>query len=197
MPKKNSRNTKGRIISAAWKLFYENGYDATTIEDIIFASGTSRGSFYHYFEGKNALLGTLAYVFDEKYEQLRDTLAPEWNAADKLIFLNRELFTMIEESISRDLLSGLLSTQLQAQGEKHLLDRNRIYFRILREIITEGQKRKEIRTDWPASEIIKAYAMWERALMYDWCLCGGEYSLVSYAGRMTPMFLESFRSKSV
>ena len=110
MPKKNSRNTKGRIISAAWKLFYENGYDATTIEDIIFASGTSRGSFYHYFEGKNALLGTLAYVFDEKYEQLRDTLDPEWNAADKLIFLNRELFTMIEESISRDLLSGLLST---------------------------------------------------------------------------------------
>ena len=71
MPKKNTRNTKGKIISAAWKLFYENGYDATTIEDIIYASGTSRGSFYHYFEGKDALLGTLAYVFDEKYEQLR------------------------------------------------------------------------------------------------------------------------------
>ena len=47
MPKKNSRNTKGKIISAAWKLFYENGYDGTTIEDIIFTSGTSRGSFYH------------------------------------------------------------------------------------------------------------------------------------------------------
>ena len=84
MPKKNTRNTKGRIISAAWKLFYENGYDATTIEDIIYASGTSRGSFYHYFEGKDALLGTLAYVFDEKYEELRKTLDPEWDAADKV-----------------------------------------------------------------------------------------------------------------
>ena len=197
MPKKNTRNTKGKIISAAWKLFYENGYDATTIEDIIFASGTSRGSFYHYFDGKDALLGTLAYVFDEKYEQLRETLDPSRNAADKLIYLNHELFVMIEDSISRDLLSGLLSTQLQAQGEKHLLDRNRTYFRILREIITEGQKRGELRTDCTASEIIKAYAMWERALMYDWCLCGGEYSLVSYADRMTPMFLESFRQKTV
>ena len=117
MPRKNTRNTRGRIISAAWKLFYENGYDATTIEDIIFASGTSRGSFYHYFEGKDALLGTLAYVFVEKYEQLRNTLDPAWNAADKLIFLNHELFVMIEDSISRDLLSGLLSTQLQAQGK--------------------------------------------------------------------------------
>ena len=141
MPKKNTRNTKGKIISAAWKLFYENGYDATTIEDIIYASGTSRGSFYHYFEGKDALLGTLAYVFDEKYEELRKTLDPDWNAADKLAFLNHELFVMIEDSISRDLLSGLLSTQLQAQGEKHLLDRNRTYFRILREglrVVGEG-----------------------------------------------------------
>ena len=195
MPKKNTRNTKGKIISAAWKLFYENGYDATTIEDIIYASGTWRGSFYHYFEGKDALLGTLAYVFDEKYEELRKTLDPDWNAADKLAFLNHELFAMIEDSISRDLLSGLLSTQLQAQGEKHLLDRNRTYFRILREIITEGQKRGEIRGDCTASEVIKAYALWERALMYDWCLCGGEYSLVAYADKMTPMFLESFRLK--
>ena len=195
MPKKNTRNTKGKIISAAWKLFYENGYDGTTIEDIIFATGTSRGSFYHYFEGKDALLGTLAYVFDEKYEQLRSTLDPDWDAVKKLIFLNHELFTMIEDSISRDLLSGLLSTQLQAQGEKHLLDRNRTYFKLLREIIAAGQKKGELRADCTTSEIIKAYAMWERALMYDWCLCGGEYSLVSYADRMTPMFLESFRKR--
>ena len=27
MAKKNTRNTKSRIVSAAWKLFYENGYD--------------------------------------------------------------------------------------------------------------------------------------------------------------------------
>ena len=52
MSKKKNRNTKGKIISAAWKLFYEQGYDDTTIEDIIEESQTSRGSFYHYFEGK-------------------------------------------------------------------------------------------------------------------------------------------------
>ncbi len=45
MAKKNSRNTKGRIIQAAWQLFYQQGYDDTTVEEIIEASGTSRGSF--------------------------------------------------------------------------------------------------------------------------------------------------------
>lgn len=70
MAKKNSRNTKGRIIQAAWQLFYQQGYDDTTVEEIIEASGTSRGSFYHYFEGKDALLSSVSFLFDEKYEEL-------------------------------------------------------------------------------------------------------------------------------
>ena len=194
MPRKNSRNTKGRIIAAAWKLFYEQGYEETTVEDIVFESETSKGSFYHYFEGKDALLGTLANVFDEKYEALQETMDPGKNALEKLEYLNHELFAMIDGGISIDLLTRLLSTQLLARGEKHLLDRDRTYFRLLRKIISEGQEAGQLRQDCTVNEILKAYALWERALMYDWCLCGGEYSLVAYSDKMTPMFLESYRS---
>lgn len=173
MAKKNARNTKGRIISAAWKLFYEQGYEGTTVEDIVFESETSKGSFYHYFDGKDALLGTLAYVFDEKYEELKGMMDPSLGAVEKLIYLNRELFAMIDGSVSMDLLTRLLSTQLLARGEKHLLDRNRTYFKLLRQIIAEGQQAGQIRRDRTVNDIVKAYALWERALMYDWCLCGG------------------------
>ena len=197
MPKKNGRNTKGRIISAAWKLFYEQGYENTTVEDIVFESETSKGSFYHYFEGKDALLGTLAYVFDEKYEELMAVMDPELGAMEKLIYLNHELFAMIDGGISMDLLARLLSTQLLARGEKHLLDRNRTYYKLLRQIITEGQKTGQLRGDFTVNEIVKAYALWERALMYDWCLAGGEYSLVAYTDSVTPMFLESYRRKTI
>lgn len=195
MPRKNSRNTRGRIISAAWKLFYEQGYEDTTVEDIVFESETSKGSFYHYFDGKDALLGTLAYVFDEKYEQLMGEMDPALGAIEKLIFLNHELFAMIDNGISVDLLARLLSTQLLARGEKHLLDRNRTYFKLLRQIISEGQKVGQLRADQTVSAVLKAYALWERALMYDWCLSGGEYSLVAYTDSMTPVFLESYRVK--
>ena len=195
MPRKNTRNTKGRIISAAWKLFYEQGYEDTTVEDIVFESETSKGSFYHYFDGKDALLGTLAYVFDEKYEQLMEVMDPKLDAMEKLIYLNHELFAMIDGGVSMALLARLLSTQLLARGEKHLLDRNRTYFKLLRQIITEGQRAGQLRTDRTVNEILRAYAMWERALMYDWCLAGGEYSLVAYTDSVTPMFLESYRGK--
>ena len=35
--------------------------------------------------------------------------------------------------------------------------------------------------------------MFERALMYDWCLVGGEYALGKYAADMMPTFLEGYR----
>ena len=195
MAKKNTRNTKGRIISAAWKLFYEQGYENTTVEDIVFDSQTSKGSFYHYFDGKDALLGTLANVFDEKYESLMAEMEPEMGALEKLVYLNHELFVMIDSGISMDLLARLLATQLLARGEKHLLDRNRYYFKLLRQIVGEGQRSGELRSDLTVNEIVKAYALWERALMYDWCLCGGDYSLVAYTDAMTPRFLESYRGQ--
>lgn len=193
MARKHSRNTKGRIISAAWELFYRQGYEHTTVEDIVFESGTSKGSFYHYFAGKDALMGTLADVFDEKYEALAPSLTAEMDAVEKLRYLNHELYAMIEERVSLDLLARLLSTQLFAKGDKRLLDHSRLYFRLLRQIMAEGQRQGSLRTDLSGNELVKAYALWERALLYDWCLCGGDYSLLSYTERMTPTFLEGLR----
>ena len=187
MARKSSRNTKARIVSAAWKLFYEQGYEDTTVEDIVFESETSKGSFYHYFEGKDALLGSLSVLFDEKYEELRPRIDPEADAVETLVF------NMIDNSVSLELLARLFSSQLVTRGEKHLLDRNRTYFKLLYQIIRDGQSRGQLRTDMAANEIAKAYAMFERGMMYDWCLCGGEYALGRYSALMMPMFLQGFR----
>ncbi len=189
MSKKNDRNTKGRIINAAWDLFYEQGYEDTTVEEIIEKSGTSKGSFYHYFEGKDALLGSLSYIFDEEYAKLQGTLESKTDSITKLLYLNNKLFSMIEDRIDIDLLTRLYSTQLITKGEKHLLDNKRLYYKLLRKIVAEGQEKGELTDDMTANEIVKLYAMSERALIYDWCLCRGEYSLTSYSKAMMPMFL--------
>ena len=195
MAKKNTRNTKSRIVSAAWKLFYENGYDDTTVEEIVEESGTSKGSFYHYFSGKDALLSSLSDLFDDKYQELIPTLDPEMDSFEQLMYLNREMFLMIDDSISLDLTARLYASQLITTGEKHLLDRKRTYYRLLRQIVSQGQEREELTDTRTVSEIVKAYAMFERGLMYDWCLSGGEYSLVQYAREMMPLFLDGFRKK--
>ena len=193
MAKKNSRDTKGRIIQAAWDLFYRQGYDDTTVEEIIAASGTSRGSFYHYFEGKDALLTSLSYLFDRKYEELAPNLSPDADRFEQLMYLNRELFAMIENSVSLDLLARLYSSQLVTRGDKHLLDHNRTYYKLLRRIVLEGQERGELRGDVTVSEMVRVYALCERSLIYDWCLSGGDYSLLQYGKIMMSMFFQGFR----
>ena len=195
MTGKTGRSTKGKIVAAAWRLFYEQGFEQTTVEEIIAASGTSKGSFYHYFEGKDALLGTLSMLFDEKYEALQHEIGPDRGAAEALLRLNRELFAMIENSVPLELLARLLSSQLLMRGQRQLLDRNRTYFRLLHRLVRRGQETGELRGDVPAGEIVSAYAMFERALMYDWCLAGGSYGLGEYASRMMPMMLEAYKTK--
>ena len=194
MRKKNTRNTRGRIIAAAWKLFYEQGYDDTTVEDIIFESGTSKGSFYHYFNGKDALLSSLSYLFDRKYEELSPRLSPDTDRFEQLMYLNRELFAMIENSVSLDLLARLYSSQLITRGDKHLLDHNRTYYKLLRQFVLQGQERGELRSDVTVNEMVRVYALCERALIYDWCLSGGDYSLLQYGRTMMPMFFQGFRA---
>jgi AcrR family transcriptional regulator len=196
MQNKRGKNTKKKIVSAAWKLFYEQGYDNTTIDEIIELSETSKGSFYHYFEGKDALLSSLSFLFDEKYEELIPTLSPDMGCLDKLLYINQELFSLIESTIPLDLLARLYSTQLTTKGEKHLLDHNRTYYKLLRQIVLEGQSNGELRTDMTVNEITKLYALCERALMYDWCICNGDYSLKTYAKTIMPMFLSGIRAEN-
>lgn len=196
MSRRKERNTKGRIISAAWKLFYEQGYEDTTVEEIIDESGTSKGSFYHYFNGKDALLSTLSVMFDEKYQELAADMDPEMNSFDKLLFVNHELFVMIENEIDMDLLARLYSTQLVTRGERHLMDHNRFYYRLLKQIVSEGQKRGQISGDMTVNEIVKVYAFFERAFLYDWCLSNGDYSLSKYSDEMLPVFIGFLRGQA-
>ena len=119
------QNVKRRIVDAAWELFYEKGYDDTTVDDIIRLSETSKGSFYYYFSSKDSLLDTLSTILDENYAKLEDELDPEMNSFDKLMYLNYRSHSFMEQKIDVALLSSLYSTHLIAKGDRNLLDQNR------------------------------------------------------------------------
>lgn len=191
MPKKR-RSTKSRIIKAAWNLFYKNGYEQTTVDEIITASKTSKGTFYHYFKGKEALLNTLSYLFDEKYEELAGIVDPNLSAYDKLLFFNHELFYMIETSIDVGLLASLYSSQLVTKDKRSLLENKRYYFTWLTETISAAIESGEFNDTSTVQELLKIYAMYERALLYDWALCKGKYSLTEYSDKLLPHLLDQF-----
>lgn len=191
MPRKR-RSTKSRIVKAAWNLFYKNGYDNTTVEDIITASKTSKGTFYHYFKGKEALLNSLSYLFDQKYEELAAVIDPDMSAYDKLLFLNHELFHMIETSVDINLLAYLYSSQLTTKDKKSLADKKRFYYKWVSEIIDEALESGKFSNTSTTEDLMNIYAMYERALLYDWALFKGKFSLTEYSDRLLPHVLDTF-----
>lgn len=191
MPRKK-QTTKSRIVKAAWNLFYKNGYDNTTVEDIIKLSKTSKGTFYHYFKGKDALLSTLSDLFDQKYEEINNTLDQSLSSKEKLLLLNHELFYMIETSIDMNLLASLYSSQLVTRDNRSLLDDDRYYFQLVTEIVAAGIESGEFSRASSVDELVKIYTMYERALLYDWALCEGKYSLSAYSDKLLPHVLANF-----
>lgn len=191
------QTTKSKIVDAAWSLFREKGYDETTIEDIISLSGTSKGTFYHYFNGKDALLGSLSDIFDSYYEELVERLDPEMNSVDKLIFLSCEAHKMIGERIQPDLLASLYSSQVVTRGDKHLLNQNRFYHRLVHQLVDEGLRRGEIRPDMSIIDASHYFSMSERAIVYDYCISGASFDLGAYTERLIPILLEGMRARPV
>lgn len=47
--------TRDRLLQAAMDVFADRGYHGSTVDDIVSASATSKGAFYHYFPSKQGI----------------------------------------------------------------------------------------------------------------------------------------------
>ena len=114
------RHAKQDIMDAAWKLFTEQGYDETTIAQIIELSGNSRSTFYHHFRGKDELLFSLAYSYDSDYDSWLQTCDRTLPAADLLLAFNHFVLNNLEHSPYMDLFAPLYGLQVATTGSRHI-----------------------------------------------------------------------------
>ena len=57
---------KTKILKSAMKIFLLKGYDATSMNDVVKESQSSKGGIYHHFDNKEDLfLKCIDYMFDE------------------------------------------------------------------------------------------------------------------------------------
>jgi AcrR family transcriptional regulator len=57
---KRPEERRNELLDRAQELFFERGYDQTTVNDIIEKAGVSKGAFYHHFSSKEEMLEALA-----------------------------------------------------------------------------------------------------------------------------------------
>jgi len=72
--RKDGLKRQGEIMAAALTLFAEKGYTATSIDDIIVAAGTARGTFYLHFTGKGDLFAMMVETYLNRLDAIVATL---------------------------------------------------------------------------------------------------------------------------
>jgi len=60
-------DARGRLQKAAWELFTERGFEATTVADIAARAGTTERTFFRHFDDKREVLFSGAEVFEDSF----------------------------------------------------------------------------------------------------------------------------------
>lgn len=91
MPKtmKQHDNKRNELLDAAQLLFLQNGYENTSVADIINAVGKAKGTFYHYFKSKEELLDQIADRYCQMLAERTDHVIADsrMNAIEKFHLL--------------------------------------------------------------------------------------------------------------
>ncbi len=109
---KKGAELRQKIIDTAWELFYENGYENTTVNDIIRKVGTSKGGFYYYFKAKEDLLNSLYSVFDREYEKFYENMDQNQDSLMKLKQLSQYVSYLLKEMYQQNFSVALYQSQL-------------------------------------------------------------------------------------
>src|SRR5712692_787399 len=111
--------TKQKLLDAAEELMLAKGYTATSVDEVCEAAGLTKGSFFHYFEGKEHLGRLVAERFFSSRKQLFQS-APFRQKKDPLDRVYGYVDFLID--MSRDPMAAtgcLLGTFVQELSETH------------------------------------------------------------------------------
>ncbi|MDF2925526.1 MAG: TetR family transcriptional regulator [Paenibacillaceae bacterium] len=115
--RETTRKKRDQVIETALKMFMEKGYENVSVDEIIAATRTSKGTFYHYFKGKDEILEEVG----NRQTKLIQAWA-EWpvSRVSSLEGHINRLFTDLADSIVKYRLLVRSLTSITLQGESAL-----------------------------------------------------------------------------
>lgn len=183
-------NLRQEILVAAWELFDKNGYEKTTVNEIIKKANTSKGGFYYYFKAKEELLNSIYSIFDKEYRKFYQYMDKSLDCLMQLKLLGQHISYYIEANVSPEILAEMYRSQLKQKQQESFWGEDRYYLQLVHSIIVEGQKRGEIRDDIDAKELTHHVLLLERGIFVDWCVQNGRFPLGYYGEHSFTLYSE-------
>ncbi|WP_028561756.1 TetR/AcrR family transcriptional regulator [Paenibacillus pinihumi] len=148
---KYPEQTLEMILQVSARLFTENGFDKTSLQDIINELGMSKGAIYHHFSSKEDIL---AAVMEQQFNHAARVLdnlikrSKAANAREKLVYILEVLIVDDElHSMDKVLVTQIKNPQFVVTGIQESVNRNAP---TIAQLIIDGTKDGSLTTEFPA-----------------------------------------------
>jgi TetR/AcrR family transcriptional repressor of nem operon len=178
MPKVKQFNRE-KVLEAAASIFHQKGYNGTSIDEILKATGLSRSSLYDSFKDKHSLyLQALEFYKTREIKNYENVDQKKLNGFQKLEFLFREV---VNHLVNNPGDNGCLMVNAAAEMSKHCEKTSQVICNnkenvqeIFATWLTEAEESKVLKLSKPA----KSYS----PFLFN-ALCGLKVLSQSGAGR--------------
>ncbi|MFF2813050.1 TetR/AcrR family transcriptional regulator [Streptomyces sp. NPDC058000] len=144
-----------RLLATATRLFAEQGYDRTSVQEIVDAAGVTKGALYHYFGSKEDLLhevyGRVLRLQQERLDRFADADAP---VAQRLRDAAADVVVTTIENLDDTKIFFRSMHHLSPEKDKQVRAERRRYHERFRALVEEGQRTGVFTTEVPADLIV-------------------------------------------
>ncbi len=173
-----------RILAAAADLFYENGYENTTLDAVAERLGVSKPFIYAHFSSKSELLAEIcSRGIGSSLDALNAALSMEASPGTKLEALSKGFVTAVLESQIHIAIFSREEKNLRPEDFDSINDMRREFDRKLTKLLREGVEQGEFTLSdvHMAALSIGGMVSWA----YVWYRKGGRLTLSDVADEMT------------
>ena len=159
--------TKNKIYDKAMEVINDQGYENTTIEDMTNAAGVAKGSFYNYFETKEALILYTFQRSDEIYEKVYKKVEdkPFLIMMADFIRLSYKQYEKRGKGIIRAIISNYFTYH-----EFNYYGNDRSLIACLKKIIQKGKDEGVVRTDVSNEDLVVPILSTLIGVEVLWCM---------------------------
>jgi len=134
------------LLAVAVRVFNERGYDGTSMEDLAKATGLSKSSIYHHFEGKEELLRlALQRALSPLFAVIEEPGATQGRAIERLEYVvRREVAVLVDEL---PYVTLLLRVRGNTETERWALTQRRAFDRFVADLVAQVVAEGDVRAD--------------------------------------------------
>ena len=154
---RKKKETRDRILAAAREMLEDQGFDATTLEQIAEAADVSIATFYNYFPNKDTLLQQIAEVEIEEIGQIIAEDTGRLSSPLDVIRRAMELFYSHTSPVLRVIRHVLLDKIMQAETVPGPIQELQNHATII-ELIRQAQEQDELPSNLDPVKISESIA---------------------------------------